>query len=196
MKRPIGVLVAVLVTFGSQGLEAQQRPRDGQPPGEGRRARMEQMIRGRFDAMVRQQLGLGDEESQRLQDVLDGYRAQRRDFMQLEQSTRRQLMTLGAEGEITDEQASEALQDMLELREDEVRLFREEQEALVGVLTPRQLLRFVVMREQLNQRIQSIRGGGGRGMGPPAGRRPGAGLDFPEPSAWNVDPKGGVPLLS
>jgi Spy/CpxP family protein refolding chaperone len=172
-----GGLIALLVTLGAEGLAAQRMGPQQQRPGDGRRARMEQMIRGRFDAMVRQQLGLTDEQSQNLTDVLDVYREQRRDFMEDEQSTRRQLMTLGAEGEITEEQAIDALQDMLRLRENEVRLFREEQEALVGVLSARQLLRFVVMREQLNQRIQSIRAGGGRGMGmgPPGGRRPGAG---------------------
>ena len=68
---------------------------------------------------------------------------------------------------------------MLRLREEEVRLFREEQEALVGVISARQLLRFVVMRDQLNQLIQSIRAGGGRGMGPPGGRRPGGGAGPP-----------------
>ena len=179
MNRLIGVLVALLITVGSEGLTAQRRGSPDQRPGEGRRAEMEQMIRGRFDAMVRQQLGLSDEQSQRLQDVLEGYREQRRGFMQDERSPRRQLMNLGAGDELTEEQATEALQQMLRLREEEVRLFREEQEALVGVISARQLLRFVVMRDQLNQRIQSIRAGGGRGMGPPGGRRPGGGAGPP-----------------
>ena len=179
MNRLIGVLVALLITVGSEGLTAQRRGSPDQRPGEGRRAEMEQMIRGRFDAMVRQQLGLSDEQSQRLQDVLEGYREQRRGFMQDERSTRRQLMNLGAGDELTEEQATEALQQMLRLREEEVRLFREEQEALVGVISARQLLRFVVMRDQLNQRIQSIRAGGGRGMGPPGERRPGGGAGPP-----------------
>ena len=124
MNRLIGVLVALLITVGSEGLTAQRRGSPDQRPGEGRRAEMEQMIRGRFDAMVRQQLGLSDEQSQRLQDVLEGYREQRRGFMQDERSTRRQLMNLGAGDELTEEQATEALQQMLRLREEEVRLFR------------------------------------------------------------------------
>ena len=177
MKRLIGLLTVLLVTVGVEGIAAQrrgpQRPRGAQ------RAQMEQMIRGRFDAMVRQQLELTDEQQQRFQEVLSGYREQRLEFMQNEQRTRRQLMSLGAEGELTEEQANEALQQMIRLREEEVRLFREEQEALVGVLSARQLLQFVVMREQLNQRIQSIRAGGGRGMGPPQGRGPGSGLGPP-----------------
>ena len=173
MKRLIPVLVALLLTLVADGVTAQRRGAPQQRAEEGRRARMEQMIQGRFDAMVREQLGLSDEQSQKLENVLEGFREQRRGFMQDERSTRRQLMNLGAGDELTEEQATEALQAMLRLREEEVRLFREEQEALVGVISARQLLRFVVMREQLNQRIQSIRGGGGRGMGPPAGRRPG-----------------------
>ncbi len=179
MKRPISLLLALIVTVGVDGLAAQRGGPPQQGPGEGRRARMEQMIRGRFDAMVRERLRLTDEQSQQLEDVLSGFREQRRGFMQNEQSTRRQLMNLGAEDEFTEEQATEALQGMLRLREEELRLFREEQEALVGVLSARQLLHFVVMREQLNQRIRSIRGGGGRGMGPPPGRGPGAGAGPP-----------------
>ncbi len=169
MKRVIGVLVAVLVVGGAEGLSAQR----GSGPEQGdRRAQMEQMIQARFDSMVREQLGLTDEESQRLQEVLSGFREQRREFMQSERSTRRQLMNLGSGDELTEVQATEALQSMLLMREEEVRLFREEQEALVGVISASQLLQFVVMREQLNERIQNIRGGG-RGGGPPQGRRPG-----------------------
>lgn len=170
MNRLITILIAGFVTFGVEGLAAQRR---GDPEQEGaRRAQMERMIQSRFDGMVREQLGLTDEESRRLQEVLDGFRDQRRAFVQDERSTRRQLMNLGSVDGLTEEQATAALQSMLRVREEEVRLFREEQEALVGVISARQLLQFVVMREQLNQRIQNIRSGG-RGMGPPQGRRPG-----------------------
>ncbi len=189
MKRLISAVMIVVVALGAQDLAAQRRgpPQDG--PGADRRARMERMIRGRFDAMVRQQLELTDEQSQRLREVLDGFRERRRTFVEDERSTRRRLMALGDEGEITEERASEALEDLLRLKEDEVRLIREEQEALTGVLSARQLLRFVVMREQLNQRIQNIRGGGGRPMGPPPGR-------LTTGPHRNVDRNHGVPLLS
>ena len=184
MKRSIGLLMALFVMMGVEGVAAQRRGPPQQRPGGARRAQMEQRIRGRFDAMVRERLGLTDEQQQRFQEVLAGFREQRLDFVQDEQGARRQLMRLGAEGELTEEQAGEALQGMIRLREEEVRLFREEQEALVGVLSARQLLRFVVMREQLNQRIQSIRAREGRGMGSPQGRGPGVGLG----------PPGGFPL--
>jgi hypothetical protein len=181
MKYVIGVLVAVLIVGGAEGLSAQRGagPEQGGQRGD-RRAQMEERIQARFDAMVREQLGLTDEESQRLQEVLAGFREQRREFMQDERSTRRQLMNLGSGDELTEEQAVDALQSMLRMREEEVRLFREEQEALVGVISARQLVQFVVMREQLNQRIQNIRGGG-RGGGPPQGRRPGGPTAGPTP---------------
>lgn len=171
MNRPFPILVVALLSLCAEGVSGQRR--GGQEPGENRRAQMERMIQGRFDNMVREQLGLTEEQSQALQEVLMGFREQRRAFMQDERSTRRQLMNLGSGDELTEEQATEALQSMLRLREEEVRLFREEQEALVGVISTRQLLQFVVMREQLNERIQNIRSGAGRGMGPPGGRRPG-----------------------
>ena len=179
MKRSMGLVMALLVMVSVEGIAAQRRGPPQQRQGSGRRTQMERMIRGRFDAMVRQRLELTDEQQQSFQEVLAGFREQRLEFVQDEQRARRELMNLGVEGELTDDRASEALQEMIRRREEEVRLFKEEQEALVGVLSPRQLLRFMVMREQLNQRIRSIRAGGGRGMGRPPGPGPGAGLGPP-----------------
>jgi hypothetical protein len=46
-----------------------------------------------------------------------------------------------------------------ELRLQEATLFREEQEALLAVLTPVQLLRLQDLRQELGQRIRALRGG-------------------------------------
>ena len=90
-------------------------------------------------------------------------------------------MRLGDLRDLTEDQAIGALEEMIRLGEEELRLFRAEQEALVEVLSARQVLQFVVMREQLHERIQNIRrgrsprrnppggGGFGGGFGPPGG---------------------------
>ncbi len=178
MKRAAGLLITVLLAGGAHDLTAQRAGRSGAR----QRAQLEERIRGRFDAMVEQRLGLTDEQNPQLQEVLAGFRERRRQFLRDQQQARRELMRLGAEGGLTEERASGALEVMIRLGEEELRLFREEQEALMEVLTARQLLRFVVMRRELEQRIQNIRqgrsrggsgppgsGGGGGGWGPPGG---------------------------
>jgi len=79
------------------------------------------------------------------------------------------------EGADDQTEATELLQRMSELRLEETELFRAEQEALLEILTPVQVLRLLQMREQLGQRIQRLRGQSGRGDGRGDGRRGGIG---------------------
>jgi Spy/CpxP family protein refolding chaperone len=134
---------------------------------------MEQRIQSRFDLMVRDQLELSDEQGQQLGDIVEGFLQRRQELALRERQVRGTVLSLGTrsaeEGEFSDEEATDALQEMVRLREEETSLFREEQEALVGVLTPQQLVRFVVMRGQLAERIQRIRSGE-RPRGGPRGR--------------------------
>jgi hypothetical protein len=62
---------------------------------------------------------------------------------------------------------------MWELRREEAELFREEQEALLDVLTPIQVLRLQELRQDLGQRIRAL--GGGRGGRPGSGVSPSRG---------------------
>ena len=62
---------------------------------------------------------------------------------------------------------------MLELSGAEATLFREEQEAFLRILSAPQVVRYIVMREQLGNRIRTLRGGGGPGRGRQGGRGPG-----------------------
>jgi hypothetical protein len=62
------------------------------------------------------------------------------------------------------------MERMAELRLQEAELFRAEQEALLEVLTPTQVLGLQALRQELGQRIRALRGGPG---GDERGRRPG-----------------------
>ena len=169
MKRQIGLL-AILLLAGFDGVDA-QRPGARRPPGvRGQRARMERMIQSRFDNLVRDQLELSDEQGQQLGDIVEGFSQRRQELALRERRVRGRVLRLGTtEDQLSDEEATDALEEMVGLREEETSLFREEQQALVGVLTPQQLLRFVVMRGQLAERIQRIRSGE-RPRGGPSGR--------------------------
>jgi len=148
---------------------AQQRgmgPGSGQTPQE--RQQLERRVRARFAEMMRQRLGLSAEESERLNATVESFMERRQRLVADEQALRRRMEAIALEKEPTEAEARTLLARMQELRDGEVRLFREEQEALLGVLTPVQLVRFHAMREQLGQRIQQLRGG----MGPMSGGPP------------------------
>ncbi len=167
-----GLVVMALLVGLPEGLVA-QRPGGG---GGGQRAQMERRIQARFDNLVREELDLSDDEVQQLQDVVEDFRLQRLEFFQRERGSRRRIAGLGAGAageDLTDQEASEILAEMLELSGDEATLFREEQEAFLQILSAPQVVRFFVMRQRLGDRIRTLRGGGGPGRGQPGGRRQG-----------------------
>ena len=96
---------------------------------------------------------------------------------------RRRVEALMLEGGQDQSEAAELLERMSVLRIQEAELFQAEQEALLEILTPVQVLQYVSLREQLGQRIRRLRGQAGRGDGRGGGRgggdvRPG-GRDVP-----------------
>ena len=174
--RALGLLMVGLLVGGAEGLVAQRR-NDQQPVRGGQRAEMEQRIQARFDDLVREGLNLTDDQVQQLEDVVQDFRGRRVDFSQRERTTRARVRRFGLRGggaELTEQEATEILAEMLELSGDEATLFREEQEAFLQILSSPQVVRFIMMRQQFGERIRSLRGGGGPGRGPQGGRRPGS----------------------
>ena len=181
MNRPSSLLLTASLLMmgtllgGAEGLVAQRR--GGQLPGGGQRAEMERRIQARFDNLVRETLSLSDDQVQQLQAVVEDFRGRRVDFSQRERTTRARVGRLGLRGggaDLTEQEASEILAEMLELSGDEATLFREEQEAFLQILSAPQVVRFILMRQQFGERIRTLRGGGGPGRGPQGGpgRRP------------------------
>ncbi len=172
MKRALGIFLTVLLMGGAEGLVAQRR---GSPQlGSSQRAEMELRIQARFDNLVREELELSDDQTRQLQEAVEDFRSRRLEFSQSELNTRARVGRLGAAGrgqELTEEEASEILAEMLELSGAEATLFREEQEAFLRILSAPQVVRYIMMRQQLGDRILTLRGGGGRGR--PGGRGPG-----------------------
>jgi hypothetical protein len=79
----------------------------------------------------------------------------------------------GGGQDLTEEEASQILTEMLELSDQEATLFREEQGALLQILSPQEVVRYLVLRQELGDQIRGIRGRGGpgRGRGRQDGRR-------------------------
>ena len=168
-----GALAALLA--GALPLEAQRGRRGGGFRGQGpNRAEMEQRIRQRMGEMMRERLGLTDEQAAGLGEIVQGFEQQRRDLFRQEQAVRRRVEALVLEGGDGDEEGRELLARMLELRRSEADLYAAEQEALLEILSPVQVLRLQSLRDQLGQQIRRFRGGWD---GPPGGD-PGA-VRFP-----------------
>ncbi len=179
MKRPIrglGVAIAMLIVagMGPTQLEGQRRP--GMTGAGQNRAELERRIRARFGQMVRERLGLDDEQAGRLNETVQSFQEDRSRLFREEQALRRRVEAVLLEEDPDAEESQALVERMQELRLEEARLFQSEQQALLEFLTPTQLLRFHALREQMGQRIRQRRGGPGPGRGPGHGDLP-RGLD-------------------
>ncbi len=160
----LGLALASVVAAGP--LEAQR----GRRGGEQDREQLERRIRAQMGRMMRERLGLTEQEATDLAAVVQSFDERRRDLLRAEQATRRRVEALLLEGGGDGAEALDLLNRMAELRAEEAGLFAEEQEALLGVLTPVQVLELHALREQIGRRIRALRGGR-RDQGP--GRRRG-----------------------
>ncbi len=168
MDRKFGILMIVLIAGGAQELVAQRG-------GGGGRRDMELRIQARFDNRLREDLGLDEDQWGQLQEAMQTFRVRRREFSQSERNTRTRVGRLGGPGgglDLTEEEASEILAEMLELSGAEATLFREEQEAYLRILSAPQVVRLFVTRQQQGDMVRGARGRGvpGRGRGSQRGR--------------------------
>lgn len=147
-------------------------PADAQQRGRERRNALEQRVRERFSQMIRVRLDLTDEELQALGATLDHFQGVRADIADRRRRARTRVRLLGQSdlggAELTDEAATETLKLLADLADAEAKLFREEQDALLDILTPTQVLLFTRLRDQLNERLRRQRQSKGVG-GPPGG---------------------------
>jgi Spy/CpxP family protein refolding chaperone len=175
MRRSWIVLALSLCTLVPATVTAQR----GQGRPEIDRAQLEERVRAQMGRLMRERLGLDEAEAERLSEVVRGFDGRRRTLFAEEQATRRSVETILRDGANDEDEARELIARMWELRQEEAALFREEQEALLDVLTPVQVLRLQELRQDLGQRIRALgQGRGGRpGVAPGAGpsRGPGPG---------------------
>ena len=155
------------------------------PPPAGQRQRMEleRRLHLGFQRMVQTQLNLAEGELESLRTVMRSFQEERSELNRAQASLRHRLRD-PALPDLTQEEAQGLLREMVLLQERELELYRSEQEELLKVLSPVQLLRFYSLRESMGQRIQQLRqgrgGGRGGGDGPPfsPGSPPGGGVLF------------------
>jgi len=175
-------LVAGLALSGPLVAQEQRRPGP-----QADRAEMERRVQDMFAELVRTQLGLEREDALVFGQAVLTFQQERQALLRREAELRRRLRLeegagrgMGFRGELLPEaEAQTVLREMRALRTAEHDLYVREQDRLMELLTPGQLVRYYLLREQLADGIGRLRGGapGGAAGGlrePPASfRRPG-----------------------
>ena len=149
------ILAAALMAFPAQSLG---QVRQGQ-----RRGQLERRVQARFGEIVREELGLSPEEQRGLGEIVQSFQPQRQEIVQRQMELRRRMaLPITLEDEAA---AVDLLTRMIEMREMELQLLEEEQEALLEALTPGQVARFFQLREEVGNQVRRLRGRGVGGMG-------------------------------
>lgn len=167
-------LLALLLAGGGATLAAQERPG---APTQAQRDSLEARVRARMGLMLRNQLGLNDEQVRRFQATNQRFEGQRRELFEQERTVRRELREALSATDTTRQQAQVAalLDRTLELQRRRLDLIEAEQRELATFLSPVQRARLFGIEEQIRRRVMELREGGnrpGRAI-PPGGRRPG-----------------------
>ena len=182
-------LLAVL--SGAAHVEAQRDPQGGRRGGmPADRTQLEQRIRAQMGRMMRQRLGLDDDQAAKLSTVVQNFDGQRRELLNQEEATRRRVEALLLEGGTDQTEARELVGRMSDLRIQEAQLFQSEQQALLEVLTPTQVLQLQQLRQDIGRRIRAL---GGPNGGPNGGRGPGRGGPRQDGRGAGADAPGVVP---
>ena len=166
-------VLALLGVVGTPLLAQQNRGSRGERD----REELMERIRARMAAMIQDRLELSDEESASLSVIVQDFERRRIALARQERETRRQVEELDLSNP-DDSGAAALLEQMVELRRQEMLLYEEELDALLEVLTPSQVLELQSLRADMGRRIRSLRGGderNGRRGGDSRRRRRGGG---------------------
>lgn len=151
--------VAAMAALIPAAVAAQQPNRSQRVPlTQQERQELERRVRQQFDQRMRDEMGLSSEDQQRFMGLVQDFRDQR---LELSLELRQLQVRLRREGrreDLTDDEALALLDQAAALRDREARLFREEQEALLSILGPAQLVKLYQWREALTQRLRRLQG--------------------------------------
>mgnify|MGYP001819827278 CR=1 FL=1 len=150
------------------------------PPAAGQRQRMEleRRFQQGFNRSIQNQLGWDQGKMQSLQGIMRSFQEDRTALSRAQASLRHKLRDPALQ-DLSEVDASALLQEMVDLQQQELDLYKREQAELLTVMTPTELVRFYRLRDNLGQRLQRLRQGRGTGGGQGGGvgsGLPGAGL--------------------
>lgn len=161
------VLAALAVATTAPRVGAQQADAPLSPGA----AVLEQRVRQRLAAIVREQLALDDAQARRLGEVSARYERERRALATRERELRLQLRDeLQGGDQANQDRVARALDRMLEVQRTRLDIVQREQKDLAVFLTPVQRAKYLVLQDQVRRRLEEARRA--REAPPAAGARP------------------------
>ena len=166
--RRVRVLIACVFTLVtlSGAAEAQRSGPDSAPA---RRQALEQRVRQRMAAVVKQRLGLSDDQMRRLGEVNRDIEGERRLLNQQERDLRVGLRAELMRGDsASQDRVARFVDQLIDIQRRRIDLLSREQRALAAFMTPVQRAQYLAIQDQLRRRMEEMRGPRRRG----AQRRP------------------------
>ena len=138
---------------------AQQRQSGGAA---NQRAQLEARVRQQFARVVRQRVGLSDEQMARLGPINERFAAQRRLLQTQERTARASLQRVLRNPDLADStEVSRLLQQLVDAQKRRVQLLEAEQRELAAIMTPLQRARYMALQEQVRRQVEQRRSRGG-----------------------------------
>jgi hypothetical protein len=157
MRGLVGAALALLLMAG-QGKGQTPEPGQERMPDSARRARLEGEVRRGFALLVRQRVGLSEDQMQRLAPLARSHDQQRRELQVEERRTRASLRDLlRPERPADSTRVARLLQTLVDIQKRRVALVEVEQRDLATIMTPFQRARYLALQEQVRRRLEQMR---------------------------------------
>ncbi|HYC50142.1 MAG TPA: hypothetical protein VEB19_03435 [Gemmatimonadaceae bacterium] len=147
------------------------RSQRAQSPPPEQRAQLEAQLRREYTRVVRQRVGLSEDQMAKLEPINQRFANARRTLQLQERDTRVSIQRALRDSAATRDSAalSGLLQRLVDVQKRRVQLVEDEQRELAAIMSPLQRARYMAVQEQMRRRVDQRRS---RGTGaPPQGRR-------------------------
>ena len=165
MKSRAGVVALCLALAVAPTLGAQVGDRPAAGPVD--RAAAEQRVRERITRLLKERVGLSDDQLRRLAEVSPAFEQRRRALFQDERTARQSLRRELAADAPNQASVSTQVDQLFALQRRRLDLAAEEQRSLATFMTPVQRARYLALQEQIRRRAEEMRRGRGGGRGGP-----------------------------
>lgn len=158
--------VALSAVAGTAGAQEDRRP----PQFPRDRDAMQQRFQQRFAEIVRDRVGLDDDQMVKLTELNRRFEARRREIFLRDRDIRNGMREELADGVTpNDDRVRKLLDDQLHVQRERMELMEAEQAELSKFMTPTQRARYFGIQEQMRRKVEELRGPPG---GPDAGMEP------------------------
>ncbi|MGQ0650035.1 MAG: hypothetical protein ACT4P7_21000 [Gemmatimonadaceae bacterium] len=146
----------MLALVALSGSAEAQRPHGEKQRGD--RGALERRFRERLGAVMRERLGLNEDQLRRLGEVNERFESRRRELFQSEREIRIGMRrALGNDSSATNEEVARLMDRAIQLQRQRIDLLEAEQRELAQFLTPIQRARYFGVQEQLRRQMEEMR---------------------------------------